>query len=144
MMLTEFHKSYLKDFNRKTSRVKDAGQSFSDLETSLSLVGEDDLEESLRFKELATKLRRFCDEELVALDQRVGVLLGDANLQANDNPFSPQVICDGYKQACRQVTTNARVFGSRGSSFGRASAATPMTSGSTPIPMASAPSAQVA
>jgi hypothetical protein len=26
------------------------------------------------------------------------VLLGDADLQANDNPFNPQVICDAFKQ----------------------------------------------
>ena len=58
---------------------------------------------------LAAKLRAYCDEELVALDQRVGVLLGDASLQANDNPFSPQVICDAYKHACRQVDASAGV-----------------------------------
>ena len=53
--------------------------------------------------------RSYCDEELVALDQRVGVLLGDANLQAGDNPFSPQVICDAYKHACRQLDANVNV-----------------------------------
>src|SRR5204863_4034136 len=98
-LLQEFHKAYLKDFSRKTSRAKDAGESFSDLETSLSLVSDDDLEETLKFKELASKVRRFCDEELAALDQRIGVLLGDANLQAEDNPLSPEALCDAYQHA---------------------------------------------
>jgi hypothetical protein len=108
---TEFHMAYLKDFGRKTSRVKDAGQSFSDLETSLSLVGEEDLEQTLKFKELAARVRRFCDEELAALDQRVGVLLGDANLQAEDNPFGPESICDAYQHACGALDTNMKVRG---------------------------------
>ena len=100
---TEFHKHYLSEFRKHTSKVKDAGASFSELEVSLSLVGEDDLEETLKFKEMATKLRRFCDEELGALDQRVGVLLGDANLQADDNPFGPETILDAYQQACHAL-----------------------------------------
>src|SRR6185436_18417422 len=74
-----------------------------DVMDRLELIGEDDFEETLKFNNMAAKLRAYCDEELIALDQRVGVLLGDANLQANDNPFSPNVICDAYKDACRQV-----------------------------------------
>ena len=41
--------------------------------------------------------------------------------------------------AAAVVVTNARVLGSLGSSFGRASAAIPATSGRIPIPIASAP-----
>jgi hypothetical protein len=108
---TEFHKSYLGEFRKHTSRVKDAGASFSELETSLSLVGEDDLDETLHFKEMATKLRRHCDEELGALDQRVGVLLGDANLAAAANPFGPETILDAYQQACHALDTSAKVRG---------------------------------
>lgn len=108
---TEFHKAFLTGFQRHTSKIKDAAQSFSELEASLSLVGEEDLEETLKFKELATKLRKFCDDELAALDQRVGVLLGDANLQADNNPFSPESICDAYQEACRSLDTTMQVRG---------------------------------
>ena len=59
---TEFHKHYLSEFRKHTTKVKDAGASFSELEVSLSLVGEEDLEETLKFKEMAAKLRRYCDE----------------------------------------------------------------------------------
>src|SRR5712692_6179589 len=106
---TEFHKAYLTEFRKHTSKIKDAAQSFSELEASLTLVGEEDLEETLKFKELAAKLRKYCDEELAALDQRVGVLLGDANLQAENNPFSPETICDAYQQACHALDTNMKV-----------------------------------
>jgi len=102
----QFRTRYLKEFQQRSNKAKKIGQSFSDFDTSsleLGLVGEDDLEESLKFSNMAAKLRRFCDEELNALDQRVGVLLGDADLQSEDNPFSPQAICDAYKHTTRQV-----------------------------------------
>jgi hypothetical protein len=108
---TEFQKFYLKEFRARGRMAGEAAQKFSEVEASLSLVANDDLEETLRFRELATKLRRFCDEELVALDQRVGVLLGDANLAAEANPFSPEAICDAYQQACHEIAPDARVRG---------------------------------
>jgi hypothetical protein len=37
------------------------------------------------------------------------VLLGDANLEAEDNPFSPQAICEAFKHTCRNVDTNIKV-----------------------------------
>lgn len=107
-----FRTRYLREFQTRSNRVRKIGQSFSEFDLSaleLDLVGEDDLDETLKFNNVAAKLRRFCDEELVALDQRVGVLLGDADLQAEDNPFSPQAICDAYKYTCRQVDSNIKL-----------------------------------
>ena len=92
------------EFQKRTNSAKKIGQSLSDISLDdMQLVGEDDLNETLKFNEMAAKVRRYCEAELGALDQRVGVLLGDASLEADDNPFGPQVICDAYKQACRQV-----------------------------------------
>ncbi|HEY5896592.1 MAG TPA: DUF1631 family protein [Burkholderiales bacterium] len=107
----EFHKAYLNEFRKHTSLIREEAQSFSELDTSLQLVGEDDLEETLKFKEVAAKLRRYCDEELAALDQRVGVLLGDANLSAENNPFGPETIGDAWQEACRTLDANAKVRG---------------------------------
>ncbi len=108
----QFHSQYLREFQIRSNRMKKIGQRFSDLDSSaleLDLVGEDDLNETLKVNDMATKLRQYCDEELVALDQRVGVLLGDANLGAEDNPFSPQAICDAYKQTCRGIEPSVAV-----------------------------------
>ncbi len=107
-----FAAQYLKEFQVRSNRVKKTAQSFSEYDSStleLDLVGEDDLNETLKVNDMATKLRRYCDEELVALDQRVGVLLGDANLEAEDNPFSPQAICDAFKHTCRSIVSNVKV-----------------------------------
>ena len=106
---TKFYESYLKEFQAHTSKLKDEGQSFSEIEVSLELVGDDDLAEDLKYKKCAAKLRQFCSEELSALDQRVGVLLGDANLAAEDNPFGPESIGVAYQKACRALDTNAKV-----------------------------------
>ena len=107
-----FRTRFGKEFQQRSNRAKKISQSLSDIDLSsleLELVGEDDLQETLKFNEMATKVGRFCDEELGALDQRAGVLLGDADLQPADNPFAPQVICDAYKQACKQVDTEVAV-----------------------------------
>src|SRR5262249_22670701 len=107
----QFQTCYLGEFRRRSDQARKIGQAMGQTDGEpgqLELVCEEDLDETLRFNTMATKLRAYCDEELVALDQRVGVLLGDASLQANENPFSPLAICDAYKQACRQASTNVR------------------------------------
>src|SRR5689334_22774809 len=104
----DFRSRVSKEFKTRSNKVKKVSQSLSDIDLSsleLELVGEDDLTATLKFNEMAAKARRFCDEELSALDQRMGVLLGDADLQSDDNPLSPQVISEAYKHACKHVET---------------------------------------
>ena len=108
----QFQARYRGNFRQRSNRARKIGQTFEAADYSLgslTIVSDDDLDETLKFNDMAAKLRVYCDEELMALDQRVGVLLGDANLQADDNPFSPQVICDAYKHACRQADADAKV-----------------------------------
>jgi len=106
----QFKQRYIGEFQKSTKKAKKIGESIADISLDdLALVGDDDLNETLKFNGMAEKLRRYCDDELSALDQRVGVLLGDASLEADDNPFGPKVICDAYKHACRQVECPAEV-----------------------------------
>jgi hypothetical protein len=108
----QFRARYLREFQQRSNRVKKIGDSFADIDLSsleLELVGEEDLDETIKFNALAARLRQYCDEELIALDQRVGVLIGDASLQTEDNPFTPQAICDAYKDTCRQLDSNVDV-----------------------------------
>lgn len=107
-----FRSFYLADFQRRCERARKIGrpEKVSDFSLDdLELVGEDDLEETLRFNDMANKLRAYCEEELNALDQRVGVLLGDANLETKDNPFSPNTICDAFKLACRKLDVELKM-----------------------------------
>ncbi|MBC8023005.1 MAG: DUF1631 family protein, partial [Burkholderiales bacterium] len=101
---SQFKQRYVADFQKRTNKAKKIAQNLSDFSLDeLSLVEEDDLEQTLRFNDLAAKLGRHCEDELGALDQRVRVLLGDASLESDDNPFGPQVICDAYMHACQKV-----------------------------------------
>jgi len=107
-----FCSRYLTEFDNRAGQARTAKPSFSgykDTALELGLVDEDDLNESLKVNEMAGKLRGYCEEELTALDQRVGVLLGDANLQADNNPFSPRAICDAFKHAGRDIEPEIRI-----------------------------------
>lgn len=102
----QFHAQFLAEFQKRGNQARQIGGSFADADLSsadLSLVADDDLEETLRFNELAARLRRSCDDEINALDQRVGVLVGDADLESDASPLSPQAVATAYLHACRQV-----------------------------------------
>jgi hypothetical protein len=109
----EFGERYAKLFRKRVRKVKQGLRPVDDatgaFEMELELVGEEDLEETLRYNKLATKLRQHCDEGMGALDQRAAVMLGDGNLQSEDNPFGPQVICDAFKRACAEAESDAKV-----------------------------------
>ena len=110
----EFARRYLEEFSRRVREVKKALGTAQELEEApleleLELVGEEDLDETLRFNDMAARLRRMCDQELGALDQRAAVILGDANLQADQNPFGSQAICGAYKSACKGVESDVKI-----------------------------------
>ena len=111
-IVTQFRILFLREFQERCNRVKNIGDKFAEVDLSSlepELVGESDLNESLKFDAMASRLRHYCNEELFALDQRVGVLIGDADLQSEDNPFTPQAIIDAYKHTCRQIDSNVDV-----------------------------------
>jgi hypothetical protein len=100
----QFRSRYPAEFQKATNAAKGVAPSLSDFNLDeLELVAEDDLNETLKLNDMATQLRRRCEDELSALDQRVGVLLGDAGLEADDNPFGPKTLFAAYKLACRHA-----------------------------------------
>jgi hypothetical protein len=108
----QYRANYLTEFDvrARRDRKRDGELSqFALASLELDLVNNEDLDETLKINEMGAKLRRYSEEELNALDQRIGVLIGDANLQAEANPFSPQAICNAYKQTCRQIESNMKV-----------------------------------
>jgi len=112
----EFGERFAKGFGKRVRKVKrgitnrqNPGDQTGAFEIELELVGDDDLEETLSYNKLAARIRRHCDEGLGALDQRAAVMLGDGNLQSEDNPFGPKVFCDAFKAACREVEPDPRV-----------------------------------
>jgi hypothetical protein len=111
-MEDQFRTQLQAEFRTRATRERKEGQQFAKFDLSsleLGLVNDDDLEETLKVSDMATKLRRYCEEELAALDQRVGVLVGDATLQGDANPFSPQAVLGAFKLASRQVEPELRI-----------------------------------
>jgi len=111
---SEFSRRYLEEFSKRVREVKNALGTAVDLEEAplemeLELVGEEDLDETLKFNDMAARLRRMCDQELGALDQRAAVILGDANLQADQNPFGALAILSAYKQVCKGVESDVKI-----------------------------------
>ena len=66
----------------------------------LSLVGDTDLELTLAVDKATSRLRFSSVEQLVALDTRMASLMGRADLQENENPLGPKILCqallDGF------------------------------------------------
>src|SRR4029079_18376689 len=106
----QFREKYQTDFRKATNKAKKVAPSFSDISLGeLSLVDDDDLNETLKFNGVTAKIRRTCEEELSAIDQRVRVLLEDPALDSEDNPFGAQIICDAFKHALRQTGAQVQV-----------------------------------
>jgi hypothetical protein len=75
----------------------------------LSLLNEEDLEETLAMREMSSKLKASCEGELMALSQRMGFLLERPELEDDANPMSPAAICAALKIACNQIEAGQKV-----------------------------------
>ena len=101
-----FRSLFLAEFQQRTKNGKKTNGSFSDAYFSplkISLVTDYDRDETIHFNKMAAKIRSICEDEINALDQRMGVLLGDPDLKSDENPFSAQAICNAYKNTCREL-----------------------------------------
>jgi Protein of unknown function (DUF1631) len=72
----------------------------------LSLVDENEVEESLAVTNFAEGLNARCKHELFALDQRIGQLLNDPELKSHTNPFGPLTLGHALRAVTRHIDTN--------------------------------------
>ena len=97
----QFKRRLMSEFQNRLDKGKDR-QALAELSMEdLQLVGEDDLNETLSFNDMATTMRRHCEDEMSALDQRAAVLLGKPAIEADDNPFGAKVVSDAFKHQVR-------------------------------------------
>ncbi|MBL8483168.1 MAG: DUF1631 domain-containing protein [Rhodocyclaceae bacterium] len=69
----------------------------------LKLVDEEELSQDLALNEAAGHLKERCEDDLFALSQRFGSLLGRANPNDEDNPLGPDAVRAGLKSACERI-----------------------------------------
>ncbi len=99
-------------FQRNVDGEQERAQEFSDMQgswTELSLVADGELEETVRFTEIAGRIRNAADEELAALDQRMAVILSRPGMEAHDNPLSPMAICDAFRSSLSVVESGMKM-----------------------------------
>jgi Protein of unknown function (DUF1631) len=71
--------------------------------SELSLVDDQDFEITLAVDKATSRLRFNCAEELVALDARIGHLLGRADLTENDSPLGPRALCEALLDGITRI-----------------------------------------
>ena len=103
-----FRRHFVDFFDRKVSGApaQTAGDPTHD---ELSLVNEEELEESIAVREMSKKLEAACEGELGALSQRFGFLMEKPGLLDEANPMSPQTVCAALKDACDQIGAGFKV-----------------------------------
>ena len=103
-----FRQHFLDFFNRKVRGEAPPAERESAPE-ELTLVGHEDLEETIAVREMARKLGSACEGELFALSQRMGFLLERPELADDANPLSPANVCAALKDACDQIEATFKV-----------------------------------
>ncbi len=93
---------------RQAGSARSAGLNFED-DTSLGLVGKDDMEEDLAIANMVTKTRGTCTQSLYSLDKRIGFLIRDPDLEHWQNPLGPEAICDAFREAARRIETGLEI-----------------------------------
>lgn len=75
----------------------------------LSLIQNDDYEESLLVTNMVSRIKTRCVQALFALDQRLALLTGGQKFEEIDNPFGPQAIAQAFRDALAPCTFPLRI-----------------------------------
>ncbi|HET6757339.1 MAG TPA: DUF1631 domain-containing protein [Burkholderiales bacterium] len=106
----EFRRRFIETFNQATRREKVTQTGFELADgSSISLVENDELAESVAAGDIGRRLKNRCPEQLFALTRRVGELMEDPELPEAANPFNPTVICEAFKAACQELNADVRI-----------------------------------
>ena len=109
---TEFRRFFKESVRSTIKRLAGSGHGNSFADTSsadLGLVDESDFEETLAVTNMVRKIRTDCKQPLYALERRIAELLAVDDLEPADNPFSPEAMCNAFKDACGQIDANVEV-----------------------------------
>ncbi len=109
---SDFLQGFSDHFNQGIPRESASTAAFSlnfEGDSSIGLVGKEDLEEDLAISNMISKTRNTCNQSLFALDKRIGFLIHDPDLERWYNPLGPEAICDVFKEAVQRVETGLEI-----------------------------------
>ncbi|WP_233841111.1 DUF1631 domain-containing protein [Dyella sp. 2HG41-7] len=75
----------------------------------LSLVADNELEESLAITSMIGKNEARLARDLFAVNQRLSVICGGARIEDSTNPIGPALLTQAYRQAMRELNADMRV-----------------------------------
>jgi hypothetical protein len=104
---TAFRAQFLSSYNAKAKRGQEANapsKPLDSLSLELSLVEDEDLEQGIAYSDLAGKLKDCSVVELRQLTPRLGLLVGQTDMDDDSNPIGPKVISEALKSACDELT----------------------------------------
>jgi hypothetical protein len=78
-------------------------------ELELSLVGEDELEESLALEGMVSKANRINEAELYALTRRLAVALDRPRLAEDAHPLTPLALCEAFRSSMKVLDVDLQV-----------------------------------
>ncbi len=93
--------------NRRNAAAEAAAPALGTIE--LSLVGENELEESLAITSMISKNESRITRDLFALNQRLSVICGGITVDGTTNPVGPAVLTQTFRQAMRELSADMRV-----------------------------------
>lgn len=102
-----FRAQFLSSYNAKAKRSQEAkppSKPLDSLSLELSLVEDEDLEQGIAYSDLAAKLKERSAVELRQLTPRLGLLVGQTDMDDDSNPIGPNVISEALKGACDEIT----------------------------------------
>ncbi|SDG76776.1 DUF1631 domain-containing protein [Dyella sp. 333MFSha] len=100
----------LADFSAGRTRAPDADAHARPLANiELSLVGENELEESLAITSMIGKNEQRLARALFAVNQRLSVICGGARMDDASNPVGPASLAAAFRQAMRELMVEVRV-----------------------------------
>ncbi len=95
-----FRRKFQQQFKKTSASGKSGRSSLAELNiTELSLMGPDDLEETLAANNIANAIHNQCGEEMFGLGHRIGLLLNNPEIESEDNPLGPEVIAKAIMAA---------------------------------------------
>ncbi|QWT18376.1 DUF1631 domain-containing protein [Bacillus sp. NP157] len=100
----------LADFSAGRTRAPEADNQTRPLANiELSLVGENELEESLAVTSMVGKNEQRLARALFAVNQRLSVICGGNKMDDASNPVGPQSLAGAFRQALRELIVEVRV-----------------------------------
>ena len=109
---TDFINGFCDRFNQGEPRNGGSSEALSlnfEDDSSIGLVGKNDMEEELAISNMINKTRGTCTQTLYSLDKRIGFLIRDPDLERWHNPLGPEAICDAFKEAVQRIETGLEI-----------------------------------